>query len=297
MERIHRFVTKDLGIRASAVNATSVVKKMQEIQQTSPLPTVAVGRAMVGSLLLASHLKEGQAVGLLVRGQGPMGNIYAEATAIGQVRGYTPHTLYAPAKYEPGLSLKSSVGNGLLTVVRHLPFQKVPHQGTVELVSGEIGDDIAHYLHQSHQIRSIVSLGVYLDKFGRVQSAGGVLLEVMPGVQEEAIARLEANHSKSSHLVSKLILEGQSPVELMSPLLEGFEKIELPHPHALAYHCPCTKDRVLGAMTILGLEEFDDIIEKKESTEVVCQMCGQKYEVSVKEIQELRNEMHRKSLH
>ncbi|MCB0370072.1 MAG: Hsp33 family molecular chaperone HslO, partial [Bdellovibrionales bacterium] len=163
MERVHRFVSNDFTLRASAVNATEVVKEMQKIQDTSPLPTMAVGRAMVGALLLASHLKENQQVGIYVRGDGPMGRVYAEASFEGHVRGYTPHTYFEPEKYQTGLHLKEYIGKGTLSVTRHMPFQKQPHHGTVELVSSEIGQDISHYLIQSHQIRSVISLGVYLD--------------------------------------------------------------------------------------------------------------------------------------
>ncbi|UYL09568.1 Hsp33 family molecular chaperone HslO [Bdellovibrio sp. SKB1291214] len=254
-ERVHRFVSKDLTVRIAAVNATEVVQHMQDLQNTFPLATVGVGRGMVGALLLASHLKDGQQVGLLFRGNGPLSSIYAEASYEGHVRGYTPNPQYQPENYDDGLSLRKALGIGLLTVARHQPFQKQPFQGTVEMVSSEIGDDIAHYLHQSHQIRSLVSLGVYLDKNGKVQSAGGVLIEVMPGVEESMVEKIIAN-----------------------------------------YESPCTKARVMRALEAMGEDELQDMINKKEEVHVTCQVCGKPYSVSVDEVQELKNHIHRESM-
>lgn len=296
-ERVHRFVSNDFTVRIAAVDATDVVKTMQSLQDTYPLPTVAVGRAMVGALLLASHLKEDQQVGLLFKGMGPMGNVYAEANFNGQVRGYTPHSHYALPSYEGGLSLKDHVGQGTLSVSRHLPFQKQPHHGTVEMNSGEIGEDIAHYLHQSHQIRSLVSLGVYIDTYGKVRAAGGVIIEVMPGVEDEIVEKIQKNAETAKVEVSKMLFNGAKPEDLVKPFMEGIEFSEIEHPYSIEYYCPCTKERVVRALETLGEDELNDMIAKKEVADVTCQMCGRPYEVSVEEITVLRDRLHKASLH
>lgn len=296
MERVHRFVSNDFTLRAASVNATTVVKEMQKIQNTSPLPTMAVGRAMVGALLLASHLKEKQQVGIYVRGMGPMGRIYAEAHFEGQVRGYTPHTYFEPEKYVPGLKLKEYIGEGTLSVTRHMPFQKQPHHGTVELVSSEIGEDIAHYLIQSHQIRSVISVGVYLDTYGKVQSAGGVLVEVMPGVEDEVVQILERNAAALKASISQEILKGTLATEFIKPYLQGIPYTELEHHFPLSYSCPCTQDRVLQAIETLGLQELEDMVHSKETAEVRCQVCGRPYEVSLEKLTEIKTKLYRQSL-
>lgn len=296
-ERVHRFVSNDFTVRIAAVNATEVVKTMQHLQDMYPLPAVAVGRAMVGALLMASHLKEDQQVGLLFRGSGVMGNIYAEANFNGQVRGYTPHAHYEPASYEGGLHLKEHVGKGTLVVTRHLPFQKQPHHGTVAMDSGEIGDDIAHYLDQSHQIRSLVSLGVYIDTYGKVRAAGGLIIEVMPGVEEEVIARIQKNAEEAKVQVSKMLLDGAQPIDLVKPYLEGIPFTELEHNFPIEYYCPCNKERVVRALETFGVEELQDMIEKNEPADVTCQMCGRPYEVSVEEIKELKDRLYKDTLH
>lgn len=296
VERVHRFVTNDFSIRASSVNATEAVAVMQQLQQTYPIATVAVGRAMVGATLMASNIKEGS-VGILIKTNGALLSVYAEASHNGEVRGYTPMGQYQPPDYKDGLSLKEHIGKGFLTVVRNLPFQKQPHQGTVSLVSGEIGEDIAYYLHQSQQIRSVISLGVYVDTFGKVLSAGGVLIEVMPGVEPELVDRLEKNVEEAQAAVSKLILEGKSATDLIVPFLKGFEYTELDHDFPVRYHCPCTKERVLDAMVLFGIPELDDIISKNEITESICQMCGRPYQLSVEDVKAVRDQMHKGSLH
>lgn len=296
-ERVHRFVSKDLTVRIAAVNATEVVRHMQGLQNTYPLATVAVGRSMVGALLMAAQLKDDQMVGLLFRGNGPLGSVYAEASYNGHVRGYTANPQYQPANYDNGLSLKEAIGIGLLSVARHQPFQKQPFQGTVELVSGEIGQDIAHYLHQSHQIRSLVSLGVYLDTYGKVRSAGGVLIEVMPGVDESVVERIHKNYEDKKPNISQMLLDGATAEQLVAPFMEGIPFEEIEHKPEVEYFCPCTKDRVMRALELLTVEDFEDMIQKDEPVHVTCQVCGRPYEVSIPEVKELKDKIHKESLH
>lgn len=296
-ERVHRFVSKDLTVRIAAVNATEVVKHMQGLQNTYPLATVAVGRSMVGALLMAAQLKDDQMVGLLFRGSGPLGSVYAEASYNGHVRGYTANPQYQPANYDNGLSLKDAIGIGLLSVARHLPFQKQPFQGTVEIISGEIGQDIAHYLHQSHQIRSLVSLGVYLDTYGKVRAAGGVLIEVMPGVEDAVVEKIQQNYEQKKPNISQMLMDGATAEDLVKPFLDGIPFEELEHDHPVEYYCPCTKDRVVRALEIMPLADLEDMIAKEEVVHVTCQVCGRPYDVSIPEVKEIKDRVYKESLH
>jgi molecular chaperone Hsp33 len=252
---------------------------------------------MVGALLMASQLKDGQEVGILLKGNGPLGSLYGQASYEGHVRGYCPNPQYFPPQLEDALNLKKAIGFGHLTVSRQQPFQRQPFFGTVEMVSGEVGEDIAHYLHQSHQIRSLVSLGVLLDSNGKVTSAGGVLLEVMPGDEEEIVEKIQENADHQKFQVSQAILEGKSPQELVAPYLKGIPFSEIPHDFHVEYFCPCTQDRVLRAMGTLGLVDLQEMIDQKEGAEITCQMCGRPYKISVEELQELKDSLHRNSMH
>ncbi|MCX7977858.1 MAG: Hsp33 family molecular chaperone HslO [Bdellovibrionaceae bacterium] len=294
-ERVHRFVSNDFTVRAAAVNATAVVQEMQNLQRTKPIPTVAVGRAMVGATLMASQMKEGS-VGLYFKTGAGLLAVYAEGHYEGQVRGYCPVPDFDPGSYTQGLSLKPHLFPGHLTVARHQPFQKQPFMGTVTLVSGEIGDDIAHFLHQSQQIRSVVSLGVFLDSFGQVRSAGGVIVEVMPGVGEDIIKLLEANVEKERETVSKLLLDGATPQDLVKPFLVNIPFTEIDHEFDLKYACPCTKERVVSAVETLGWQELQDMINKGEEADVTCQVCGRPYKLTVAELTDIKNRLYRQTL-
>lgn len=297
INRVHRYISDDLTLRAAAVDATDVVIEMQKLHQSFPIATTGVGKAMVGALLLAAQLKDKQQVGLLFRGNGPLKSIYAEADFEGQVRAYTPNPQYEPPTYSHGLKVSEGLGFGTLTVARHQPFQKQPFHGTVEMVTGEIGDDIAHYLHQSHQIRSIVALGIYLDEFGKVIKAGGVIIEVMPGVEENVVDILQKNADEKKPSISKILREGGAPIDLVHPFLEGIPFTELDHPYEIKYHCPCSKDRVIAALEVLGEADLQDMIDKSEKPEIICQMCGKPYYFEVAEVVEIHDRLHKNSMH
>ena len=297
MANVQRFVTNDFTIRAAAIDATAVVIEMQKLHNSFPVATSGVGKAMVGALLLAAQLKDKQQIGLLFRGNGPLKSIYAEANFEGPVRAYTPNPQYQPISYEGGLKLSEALGHGTLTVARHTPFQKQPFNGMVELVSGEIGDDIAHYLHQSHQIRSIVALGIYLDQSGQVIKAGGVIIEVMPGVEETVVELLQSNADAKKPSVSKILRDGGLPTDLVQPYLEGIPYTQLEHPYEVIYHCPCSEERVMAALKVLGEADLQDMIDKNEKPEIICQMCGKPYYFKVEQVIEIRDQMHKESLH
>ena len=297
MAKVHRFVSNDLTLRAAAIDATEVVIEMQKLHNSFPVATSGVGKAMVGAILLAAQLKDRQQIGLLFRGNGPLKSIYAEADFEGRVRAYTPNPQYQPNSYDGGLKLSEALGGGTLTVARHTPFQKQPFNGMVEIVSGEIGDDIAHYLHQSHQIRSIVALGIYLDQEGKVIKAGGVIIEVMPGVEESVVELLQNNADTKNPSISKILRDGGQPTDLVKPFLEGIPYTQLEHPHEVIYFCPCSEERVMAALQVLGEADLQDMIDKNEQPEVICQMCGKPYSFRVDQVAEIRDQLHKNSLH
>ncbi|AGH95871.1 Hsp33 family molecular chaperone HslO [Pseudobdellovibrio exovorus] len=297
MAKVQRFVSHDFTLRIASVDATDVVAEMQKLHNAFPVAASGVGKAMVGALLLASQLKDKQQIGLLFRGSGSLKSIYAEADFEGNIRAYTPHPQFEPESYDGGLKLSEALGKGTLTVARHVPFQKQPFQGMVELVTGEIGDDIAHYLHQSHQIRSIVSLGIYLDQQGQVQKAGGFIIEVMPGVDEAMVDLLQKNSEKQKPSVSSVLRDGGTPEDLIRPFMEGIDFMQLEHEHEIKYFCPCSKERVAEALTILGEEDLQDMVNKNEEPEVTCQMCGKPYVFTMDEVVEIRDRVNKKPLH
>ncbi len=294
-QRVHKFLTEDLTVRISAVNATTVVDEMRSIQNSYPVPTVAVGRSMVAALLMASHLKNGQELSLYFQGNGPLGRVFAEANFEGQVRGYCGQAHYQVPIEGEQITIGNAVGIGLLTVTHHLPNQAEPHRGTVIIRTGEIGDDIAFYLHQSHQIPSVVALGVQLNAYGLVEAAGGILIELMPGHTEETVAKIEANVKKAS-LISKRLLEGATPLDLVRDYLGDAPLMELEHPYPIEFHCRCSMDRVLRSVMLLGIEELDRAIGEAKPLDVACEFCGRHYEVGTDDLLRLRSDLYKVSL-
>jgi molecular chaperone Hsp33 len=294
--RVHKFLTSDLTVRASSVVATRVVDEMRSIQNSYPIATVAVGRAMVGALLMASHLKNNQELSLYFQGNGPLGRVFAQANYEGGVRGYSNNPqLQAPIE-GPQIEIGGAIGIGLLTVTHHLPSGgHEPHRGTVIIRTGEVGDDIAFYLQQSHQIPSVVALGVHLNTYGRVEAAGGILIELMPGHDENTISKIE-KRVRSAPPISKRILEGATANDLISEYLADFELMELEHPYPISYHCQCSYDRVLRSLVLLGADDLDELIIDEKPVDVGCEFCGRRYEVAKDDLIKLRQDAYRGSL-
>lgn len=284
-----------MGIRATVINATEAVQKMNTIQNTYPIATMLVGRSMVAASLLASQLKENEMVSLYFNGRGPIESVFAEATYEGDVRGYTPHPQLEIPLRDNQLDVSGAIGDGTLSVVRTHALGTQPYRGTVEIQTGEVGDDVAYYLLQSHQIRSVVSLGVKVNPYGRVVSAGGILVELLPDANAfaETIISNRVGEAKS---LSESIAAGATNKELLEMYLDGFSMNELKHPYRLQYTCRCSTERLMRSLQLLPLPELDDILKKQETVKAKCEFCGQKYELTHDQTKQIRDEKFRNSL-
>ncbi len=221
--------------------------------------------------------------------------VFAEANYEGEVRGYTANPQLNLALKDNRLDLTGAIGKGTLTVVRTHGKSRAPYRGSVEIQTGEVGDDVAYYLQQSQQIRSIVSLGVKVNSFGQVQSAGGVLVELLPGA-DRLVETIIASRVNEAASLSETIEQGASNRELLELYLAGFQMQELEHPYVLSYACKCTEERFKRSLELLPLADLDDIIQKQESIKAKCEFCGREYELPPVEAQKIRDEKYRNSL-
>lgn len=294
--KIRRFYDPVQGVRATYLEATAAVQEMQIVQQTYPLATMLVGRAMIGAALLAAQMEEDEMVSIYLRGDGPIETVFAEAQYDGKVRGYTKHPQVQLPLIDRQLDVSGAIGKGHMTVVRTHPGRPVPHRGTIAIVSGQIGDEVAHYLHQSEQRRSLVGLGVKVNEFGHVVAAGGVLLELMPGAPDAAglIIEMRASEAKS---LSTAIEEGMGAEAILDQYLQDFQLKEIEHPHEVIYSCRCSKQRLVRSMEMFSKEDLDDIVAKKEVLEAKCEFCGRKYSVDWTEVKDVRDKRHKTNLH
>src|SRR6056297_1467273 len=213
-----RAITTNKEIRALAVKSTEVVREAQERHQTTPVATAALGRVITGALLTGSLVKSGDEIVLKIEGTGPAGKIVADANQVGEVRGYIQNPKLDLYQTDSGkLDVAKAVGAGELSLTKIMRM-KEPYTGNVQLVSGEIGEDLTYYFTASEQIPSAVGLGVLVDKDLSVKAAGGFLIQLLPDASEETIQLLEDN-LKNVKSVSALIERGMSPEDILDRIL------------------------------------------------------------------------------
>lgn len=289
---IVRATALDERVRAFAIDATAVVRELQERHGLFPVPAAAVGRTAMGALLLAgAALKEKeQLLTIEIRGDGPIGRILCTANGAGEVRGLaTDPRVHAESIAEGKLNVAGVVGTqGYLSVSRDLGMRDV-YQGTVELISGEIAEDIAFYLGRSEQIPSAVALGVFVAADGSVVAAGGYLIQLLPGLDEASIREIETQVASLPH-PTRLIRDGVSPEEVLSRVFGGDVAILDRYP--VRFGCPCSRERFQAALVTLGHEEMTRIIEEEENdvTELVCHFCNEAYHFSREDMAEILQE-------
>lgn len=292
-DQLIRATAADGGIRAVGVITTRLTEEARQRHKLSPVATAALGRTMAGGLLLASSMKRSQArVNIRVRGDGPLGGILVDAGLDGTVRGYVDNPdVYLPPNSKGKLDVGGAVGQGYLRVVRDIGYG-YPYTSTVELVSGEIGDDITHYLATSEQTPSALVLGVFVDKNG-VQAAGGLLLQVLPkaATDEELIAKLESRVGSLSGF-TPLLQQNKTLPDIFQDLLGDMGLNILPERQLVRFDCSCSFERVLGALKIFGTEELQDMIENDNGAEAKCEFCGEMYQASSEHLAELISDLH-----
>lgn len=285
-DHLVRGIAADGMVRAIAVTARKTVQTARINHEASPVVTAALGRLMMGGLMMGALQKHpDELITLEVRGDGPIGGLTATANNKGQVKGFANHPhVFLPLNDSGKLDVGGAVGHGTLNVVRDLPGM-TPYSSQVELVSGEIGDDLASYFSLSDQIPTSVGVGVLIGPDTNVRQAGGFIIQLMPGYEPFLIDELESRLVKVTS-VTALLERGMSPSDLLRFILEDLDYEELEVSPA-EFHCGCNKDRASRATLALGQAELLDMIEKDETTEVHCHFCGQTHYLTPHDLREL----------
>jgi molecular chaperone Hsp33 len=278
-------------VRAFAVDATGVVAELQERQGTEPAVTAALGRLATGALLFGALLKEPEhQVTIRVKGGGPAGILLAAANGGGDVRGLVSNPVTDVAQVRNGkLNVSGVVGReGRLTVTRDLGMRR-PYVGVVELISGEVGEDLAHYLVSSEQTPSAVGIGVFV-RAGSVEAAGGYMVQLMPGVSNAAASAIESSIMALPHPTT-MLREGDTPEAVLGRIFpDGFQLLDR---RPVRFHCPCSMERVHRALLLLGTSALAEILAQDRDqgfTEVTCEFCGEQYTLSSADVERLRAE-------
>lgn len=286
-DHIIRAITADGYVKAMAISSTDMVERARCIHKTTPTATAALGRVLTVCSMMGNLQKvENGALTLQIKGGGPLGTILATSDAVGNVRGYVHNpSITLLEKYAGKLDVGAAVGtDGMLTVIRDLQM-KEPYVGSVQLVSGEIADDITAYFAQSEQTPTACALGVLVDVDQSVKVAGGYLIQLLPGAPDEIIDRIEAG-IRSAGAVTPMLSEGLSPREILERVMSDFE-LEFFESTEVAYRCYCSRDRVSRTLITVGRKDLQEIIDEGKPITIECQFCDTSYEFTTEQVSEL----------
>lgn len=296
MDKIIRCITSDGSIMASAISSTNIVATAQQVHKLSPVATAALGRLLTGASLMGAQLKQRRAaLTVRIKGDGPLGVMVASATSDGNVRGFVGNPNCETEYYENGhINVGKAVGsNGTLYVVRDYGTGE-PYTGVVELVSGEIAEDITSYYANSEQIPTVCALGVLLDKQdGALLLAGGILIQLLPGATQDICDKLEANIKKLES-VTTMMAKGMAPLDMCRAALEGFE-LEVLDEMPVHYYCTCSRQRVEQSFASIPDDQLRGMINSTGNVEAVCHYCNKKYLFTAKEIEDFIKERKERS--
>lgn len=282
---IVRGITANGTVRAFAARTTETVAEARERHFTYPVVTAALGRLLTAGAMMGSMMKgDKDLITLTVKGDGPIGNMTVTADSHGNVKGFPGNpSVDIPLKYAGKLDVGAAVGNGTLNIVMDLGLTD-PYNGTVELQTGEIGDDLAYYFTVSEQTPSAVGLGVMVDTDSSVKHAGGFIIQIMPDVEEETIAALEKKISETSP-VTTLMEEGMTPEMILEHILGDLD-LEITEKEDVRFHCNCSKERVSEALATINKADLQEMIDEGEDIEVKCFFCNTAYKFTVDELKE-----------
>lgn len=281
-----RGTAADGMVRAIAITARSTVQTAHDNHNTSPLVSAALGRLMMAGQMMGAMFKHpDELITLEVRGDGPIGGLTVTANNQGQVKGFANHpNVWLPLNDKGKLDVGAGVGRGTLTVVRDIPGT-TPYSSQTELVTGEIGDDLAAYFTLSDQIPTSVGVGVLVDTDTSIRQAGGFIVQLMPDYEYWLIDELEHNLQDVTS-VTNMLEDGMTPTDILCHILRDLDYQELEVMPA-EFHCGCNEERAGRAVLALGEDELRDMIAKDETAEVYCHFCGRRHHLSPAELQGL----------
>ncbi|PZO39989.1 MAG: Hsp33 family molecular chaperone HslO [Pseudanabaena frigida] len=304
-DRLVRALTADGRVRVIGVNITQSLNEAKRRHHLSALATASLGRAMSASLLLASNMKQSQArVNVRVAGDGGLGLVYADAGFDGTVRGFVTNPQFeSPPLADGQQNVSQGIGHtGFLKVMRDVGYGE-PYSSTVELISGDIANDVAWYLASSEQTYSKLILTEIIDRDdskSAVRVAAGLLLQIMPKAtlraartgnlsQEDLLIQLETKSDPQKFM--DLLIQGKEIADVMTELFADMHLDILPMSKDVQFHCPCTLDRMLAAMKMFGEEDLRSMIAEDHGAEATCHFCGEVYRASTEQLNSLLMEL------
>ena len=286
---ILRAMTRDGSARILVINSRKIVNDMVKYHKTSPTATAALGRLVTATSLIGTMLPEdGDSVTVSIQGDGEAGRLLAVGDYFGNVKGYIENPLANPPKKPNGkLDVGAAIGYGTISFVKSVGAIE-PQIGTIELVSGEIAEDIATYFAKSEQIPTVLSLGVLVDTDYSCLAAGGVLIQLMPFPDDETVDLIERNAQDLVN-ISRHFAKGLTNEEIMDMAMRDipydiFDTIEV------SYKCDCARERMYKKIKSLGKSEILKMLDeqeaegKKRELTAICRFCNSEYSFDEKEL-------------
>ena len=289
MNKIIRATAADGFIKMAVITAKDIVERARQIHGLSPTACAALGRTLCGASLLGQAMKEEKAaLTIRINGGGPIGSVIAVSDCEGNVRGYVENPrCELPLRSDGKLDVGGAVGrDGMLTVSRDLGMRE-PYIGSVELVSGEIAEDLTAYLMESEQVPSACALGVLVNTDLTIRAAGGFIVQLMPGAEDSLIEKLEDNIFMMDQLTTVLDEDGEEA--LFRQVLAGFDW-HIVGEYPVEYRCYCSRERVEQALTVIDPKELDEIIAEGKDISVSCQFCDKEYSFTPGELMQLKKD-------
>lgn len=281
-----RATAADGMIRAFALTSRNTVEKARQIHGTSPVAGAALGRLMSAALMMGADMKnEKDLITMRILGDGPLRSVLVTADNAGHVKGYVGNPSFVnPANYLGKFDVGGAIGNGSLSVIKDIGL-KEPYIGQTMLVTGEIAEDLAYYFATSEQIPTAVSLGVLMTQENTVREAGGFILQLMPGADDDIAAELEKKVGDLPNITT-MLSSGMLPEDILEKALSGFG-CEINAKMPVGYRCDCTRERVAKALISVGRKDLEEMVNDGKPVELSCHFCNKKYSFSTEEIKNL----------
>lgn len=273
------------GIRVLACSAGVLTREICLLQGTSATASIAMGRGLAGGALMGALLKDGQRVALKFEGNGPLRKLLVEADSDGAVCGCAGNPAAEAEPLDGKWNVAGLIGKaGFLTVSKDLGFGGAPYQGLVQLVSSEIGDDLAYYLTESEQTPSAIGLGATLDKDGLVSVCGGFLVQALPKADQSELEKI-MEHLSALPPISAMLAEAGPEAMLLE--IFGDIPYTVLESHDIFFRCGCSLEKVERALMTIGPKELTDMQENDHGAAVTCEFCRKSYEFDSNDLDKL----------
>lgn len=272
-----RGITKNINAKFICVDSKDIVEEAQKIHKCTATTIAAFGRVLTAGIIMGSDLKgEKDLLTIKVTGDGELKQIIVTANSKGDVKGYVSNP-YAdlPLNKNGKLDVGGIIGRGNLQIIKDMGL-KEPYVGISNLVSGEIGEDLANYFFYSEQIPSIVGVGVLVGKDLSVKRAGGFIIQLLPNPDEEFVDKLEEK-IKTIKSVTEMLELNMSPEEIMNSIFKDVEDIEILDKTDVKYNCDCDKDRFYKGLITLNKEEIKEMLKEDKEIKAKCNFCHKEY--------------------